>query len=104
MTLQIERSSTTSLAPATFAAIIELCDAAFAEETGPYFGAIGPGEHLLGWAGSELVSHLMWVPRWLQPQGLPPLRTAYVEMVATVAAGRNRGYATALLQAAAPLL
>lgn len=103
ISFRIERSSTAELSSATFAAIIALCDAAFEEETGPYFGAIGPGEHLIGWEDGELVAHLMWVARWLQPQGMEPISTAYVEMVATTAAARGRGYATRLLEAARPL-
>lgn len=104
ISFRIERSSTADLSGSNLAAIIALCDAAFEEETGPYFGAIGPGEHLIGWDGPELVSHLMWVSRWLQPQGIEPIRTAYIELVATTFAARGRGYATRLLEAAPPLL
>ena len=39
--------------------------------------------HVIGWWGSAIVSYAMWVTRWLQPSNQPPLRTAYVEMVAT---------------------
>lgn len=102
--LRIERFRTPSLSASTYAAVITLCDAAFEEETGPYFGTIAPGEHLLAWEGRDLVSHLMWVPRWLQPAGRNPLRTAYVEMVATAVAARGRGHATRLLEMMTPLL
>ncbi|MBI4503763.1 MAG: GNAT family N-acetyltransferase [Gemmatimonadetes bacterium] len=84
--------------------IRRLCDAAYGTPTEPYFAAIGPGEHLLGRLDGALVSHLMWVTRWLQPEGSAPLRTAYVEMVATAPAERRHGYATALLAALPPLL
>ena len=63
-----------------------------------YFESIGSGEHLLGWQDGDLLSHLMWVPRSLQPGDKPPLRTAYVEMVATVPGAQGRGYATKLLE------
>jgi hypothetical protein len=33
--------------------------------------SIGPGEHLLGSGDGTLVSHLMWVTRWLQPGSAP---------------------------------
>lgn len=102
--MQISHLPTAALTAATFASIIELCNVAFAEETGPYFSAIGAGDHLLVWDGPVLASHLMWVPRWLQPAGQAPLRTAYIEMVATAPAYRKRGYATRLLESALPLL
>ncbi len=104
MTLRIDRLPTGMLTSAVWSALIPLCDAAFHEDTGPYFAAIGPGEHLLTWSGSTLVSHLMWVPRWLQPAGHPPMRTAYVEMVATAGPHRGRGHATRLLEMFPPLV
>lgn len=63
-----------------------------------YFDAIGPGEHLLGWDDCTLMSHLMWVTRWLRPGDGPLLRTAYIELVATAPAAQRRGHATALLE------
>jgi hypothetical protein len=63
-----------------------------------YFKAIGPGEHLLAWLGDQLVSHLMWVTRTLEPGAGPPLRTAYVELVATPPAFQRQGYASSLLE------
>lgn len=38
------------------------------------------------------------VTRWLQPAGHPPLRTAYIEAVATEKAYRGRGLATELMR------
>lgn len=63
-----------------------------------YFEAIGPGEHLLGWRGGVLVSHLMWVTRWLRTGEGALMRTAYVELVATRPRLQGQGYATALLE------
>lgn len=103
MSLRIERISTASLSRSSYAAIVELCDAAYEESTGPYFEAIGPGDHLLGWIDQTLVSHLMWVPRWLRIADGPLLHTAYIELVATATSAQRKGYATQLL-AAVPLL
>ncbi len=75
-----------------------MCDAAYQEDLAEYFKAIGPGEHLLGWHGGQLASHLMWVTRWLQADDGPLLRTSYVELVATAPAMERRGYAMALLE------
>jgi aminoglycoside 2'-N-acetyltransferase I len=83
-------------------AVRELCDTAYDVDTAGYFEALGPGEHLLGLHDGALVSHLMWVTRWLQVGAAPPLRTAYVEMVATAPAEQRHGYATALLERFVP--
>jgi predicted acetyltransferase len=96
--LAIERVSTTALSSQMAAAVRSLCAAAYQAEMGQYFKDIGPGEHLLGLNDGMLVAHLMWVTRWLQPGESPPLRTAYVELVATAPHARRRGYASALLQ------
>jgi aminoglycoside 2'-N-acetyltransferase I len=102
--LDIERVAASDLPAATRAALLALCNAAYQEAIEPYLHAIGPGEHLLGLRSGELVSHLMWVTRWLQPAGMQPLRTAYVELVATAPDARGHGYATQLLEAFPPLV
>jgi predicted acetyltransferase len=78
-------------------AVLALCHSAYRETIEPYLEAMGPGEHLLGVRENLLVSHLMWVTRWLQPAGMHPLRTAYVELVATAPESQRQGYATQLL-------
>lgn len=45
-----------------------------------------------------MVSHAMWVTRWLQPDNQSPLRTAYVEMVATEPQFQGRGFASAVMR------
>jgi aminoglycoside 2'-N-acetyltransferase I len=54
--------------------------------------------HVLALEGDRLVSHALWITRWLQIGAGPLLRTAYVEGVATHPECRNRGYATAVLR------
>ena len=100
--LNIEQCATADLSPSTMAALQALCEAAYHEPMTSFLADIGPGEHLLGWLGETLVSHLMWVTRWLQPAGLPALRTAYVELVATDPTAQRLGYATRLLEAFPP--
>lgn len=96
--LRIERFATQALPWATRADVIALCNASYREPMEPYLDAIGPGEHVLGIRDGVLVSHLMWVTRWLQPAGMLPLRTAYVELVATAPHAQGHGYATRLVQ------
>lgn len=102
--IEIRRVDSAQLTERLTADLHRLCDSAYQCSTRPYFAQIGPGEHLLGFSGALLVSHLMWVTRWLQPEGSPPLRTAYIEMVATAPAAQRRGHATALLEHVVTLL
>lgn len=102
--LVIERRRSGALGSRLADDLQRLCDAAYGTATQPYIAALGPGEHLLGMQGGQLVSHLMWVTRWLQPQGGRALKTAYVEMVATAPHAQRQGYASALLRHVVPLL
>jgi aminoglycoside 2'-N-acetyltransferase I len=96
--LTIEHVPSAHLSAEVAATVWRLCDAAYGCPTQHMFRELGAGEHLLGRSGGVLVSHLMWVTRWLQPEGRTALRTAYVEMVATHPAEQGRGHATQLLE------
>jgi aminoglycoside 2'-N-acetyltransferase I len=96
--LQVEELSTRELGVAGDAAVLELCSVAYAEAIAPYLRDIGPGIHLLGWVGKELVSHVMYVERFLQVEEAPPLRTAYIELVANHPQEQGKGYASRLLR------
>ncbi len=93
--MHIERVATRSLSGNALAELRELCDLAYGQ---PVFETFEGGEHLLGRDAGRLVCHAMWITRWLQPQGHRPLKTAYVELVATHPSHRKRGYATALME------
>ena len=93
----IDVVDSSSLDPALREDILSLCAVAYGEDLAPLFTAYGAGTHVVGTIGGALVSHAMWVTRWLQPGPRPPLRTAYVEAVATHPDHRRRGYASALL-------
>ena len=96
--LHIEVTSAESLSPATNAAIISLCNEAYEEELSSLFATFISPTHVMAYLGDVLVSHAMWVTRWLQPGTLPLLRTAYVEMVATAPAYQGQGFGTAVMQ------
>jgi hypothetical protein len=98
MSLSIERVRTNSLVPRVFEQVKALCNEAYGEDLAGYFADIGPGVHLIGWHGPALVSHLMWVDRPLYVEGREPLRSAYVELVATRTRDLRHGYATKLMQ------
>ena len=76
--------------------IIGLCNRAYAEDLTSLFDTFS-GTHILGFLDEVLVTHAMWVTRWLQVDNRPLLRTAYVELVATKAKFRNRGCASAVM-------
>jgi aminoglycoside 2'-N-acetyltransferase I len=82
------------------AAIVNLCVAAHQEEDFKNLFSYVPsgGLHFLAWQGEQLVSHAMVTTRWLQPQGHPLLRTAYVDAVATLPTAQRRGYGSAVMR------
>ena len=85
------------------AAIIAVCVAAFND---PEFEALfsyipSGGLHFVGSVAGKVVSHAVATTRWVQPEGLPPLRTAYVDAVATDPARQGRGCGSAVLRALA---
>jgi aminoglycoside 2'-N-acetyltransferase I len=81
-------------------AIVELCVAAHNEEDFRNLFSYVPagGWHFLASSGEQLVSHALVTTRWLQPDGHPVLRTAYVDAVATLPAHQGCGYGSALLR------
>jgi aminoglycoside 2'-N-acetyltransferase I len=84
--------------PKLKARVIALCNRAYAEELTPLFETFRDATHVLGFMEGSLVSHAMWVTRWLQPGNSPLLRTAYVEMVATKPENQREGFATAIMR------
>ena len=81
------------------AAIIDLCETTYREDFSRLFEDFSDSVHVLARDERDvLVSHAEWVPRWLQPEGHAPLRTAYVEAVATAPDQQRRGFGTAVME------
>ncbi|MBE0685521.1 MAG: GNAT family N-acetyltransferase [Anaerolineaceae bacterium] len=78
--------------------MVALCDLAYDEDMGVIISEFVDPVHVLGEYEGELVSHALWVMRYLQPEGLPLLRTAYVEAVATHPDFQHRGFASAIMK------
>lgn len=95
--LSIEIKPGDALSPQEQEAIANLFMAAFEEAYQPFQEVFIEPTHILGSVDGRLVSHALWITRWLEPQGQPPLRTAYVEAVATDQATRGKGYATQIM-------
>jgi aminoglycoside 2'-N-acetyltransferase I len=87
-----------SLPQSTLLEIRELCTEAYEEDFTGAFEALGPGVHVIGRFEGAIVSHAMWVARSLQPGRRTPLRTAYVEAVATRRRFQHRGFASQILR------
>jgi aminoglycoside 2'-N-acetyltransferase I len=96
--LKLEVLHTNQLTPEQLAEIHALCHRAYDADLEPLFRTFTDVTHVIGWWDSAIVSHAMWVTRWLQPGNQPPLRTAYVEMVATEPQFQRRGFATAVMR------
>ena len=91
---------TEALDAATRASIIQLCIAAHENEDFNYLFSHIPsgGRHFLAYHEETLVSHAVVTTRWLQPEGQPVLKTAYVDAVATLPVCQGQGHGSAVLQ------
>ena len=96
--LVIARLAATDLSAHQRAEIIVLCTAAYEEDFTDMFDMLPGSIHVLARLSGQLVSHAAWVTRWLQPEGLPVLRTAFVEAVATAPEHQGKGFASAVLR------
>jgi aminoglycoside 2'-N-acetyltransferase I len=79
--------------------ILALCRRAYGEDLRAALDSFEAPVHVLAIIDNAIVSHALWITRWLVPGERAPLRTAYVEAVATDPAFQRRGYASAVLQA-----
>jgi aminoglycoside 2'-N-acetyltransferase I len=96
--LRVEVVSGESLSDADRRDVISLCNRAYEEDLKPLLNTFVEATHVLGFCAGSLVSHAMWVTRWLQPGSGTVLRTAYVEMVATEPEHQQRGFATEVMK------
>ncbi len=98
MALTIEVIRHDALTPEQIAAIIALTSIAFEGDMTEFVEAHMGGTHIIGSLDGVMVSHASWVPRQLQPEGLPLLQTAYVEDVGTLPEYAGRGFGTAVMR------
>ena len=89
--LRLEVAEDEALSTADKATILSLCNRAFERDlTSLMLTHIDP-VHVIGRVDGAIVSHAMWVTRWLQVGDGDLLRTAYVEAVATEPELQRRG-------------
>ena len=84
----------------TRASIIHVCCTAHQKDDFIHLFSYIPsgGIHVLAYREQELVSHAVVTTRWLQPEGLPVLRTAYVDAVATLPAYQGQGIGSRVMR------
>ena len=78
--------------------VFALCERAYLQDLRAIPGSFDNPQHVLGIDAGAVVSHALWITRWLAPGSSAPLRTAYVEWVATDPAHQRRGRASAVMQ------
>jgi aminoglycoside 2'-N-acetyltransferase I len=78
--------------------IFALCERAYLQDLRTIPGSFESPQHVLGINSGTVVSHALWITRWLVAGRSAPLRTGYVEWVATDPAYQRRGYASAVMQ------
>jgi aminoglycoside 2'-N-acetyltransferase I len=78
--------------------ILALCTQAFKRDYSPFLESFQNATHLLGRYHDRLVTHALWITRWLQIGTSPPLRTAYIEALATELNHRKKGFASEIMK------
>lgn len=96
--LKLEVIRADQLNPNLRADIHSLCNRAYEEDLTPLFSTFKDATHVLGYLDTSLVSHALWVTRWLNVDTQPILRTAYIEEVATEKEYRNHGFAATVMK------
>src|SRR5262249_47876262 len=98
--ISVTSARTEELNADTRAAIIHVCRTAHQEDDFIHLFSYIPsgGIHVLAYRDQELVSHAVATTRWLQPEGLPLLRTAYVDAVATLPAYQGQGIGSTVMR------
>lgn len=86
------------ISPETLGEIRQLCNDAYGENLVPLFDVYTADFHVLARRHDLTVGHAMIVTRWLQAGESRPMRTAYVEMVATSPGHRRQGVATMVMR------
>jgi aminoglycoside 2'-N-acetyltransferase I len=99
--LDIQVKSCHQLSEKEYSEIMALCTQSFRRDYAPIYKTFQNPTHILGRYNGELVTHALWVTRWLQTGNSPLMRTAFVEAVATEPSHRNKGFATEIMQALA---
>lgn len=86
------------MSDASFKEVVALCSLAYEEDFTALMATFHGSVHVLGWQAGWLVTHALWVTRWLQAGSGAPMRTAFVEAVATRPDCQQRGLGRRVMQ------
>lgn len=86
------------LTPIDLQSIQALCTRAFEEDVWCDYDYLKSAFHVIGRVNNKIVSHGLWTDRLLIVDGQAPLKTAYLEYVATEPALQGQGLASQLLR------
>lgn len=91
---------------ATRKAIMEMCVAAHANpEFYELFDFVEPDNvHVIAYRGDAVIGHAMVSTRWMQPEGYPILRSAYIDAVSVAPDEQGKGVGKAVMLAIASVI
>jgi aminoglycoside 2'-N-acetyltransferase I len=95
---KIEVLKRKDLSPSQHLEMISLCSLSYNEDFKPLLETFMDPTHVLAYVDKKLVSHALWITRWLEYDHALMLRTAYIEAVATHPAFQNRGFGTHVMR------
>lgn len=100
MEKELVSASMKDLDLATREAIIQVCLNAHNNPDFQHLFSYLPPEalHVMAYFGEQLASHAVVTTRWLQPEGMELLRTAYVDAVSTSPFFQGRGFGSAVMR------
>jgi len=99
MNITIDTRRTKDINETERSAIVRLCTEAHQVDFGPLFSFLPTdGLHVLAYGEEQLVGHAVVTTRWLQPDNLPLLKTAYVDAVATNPAYQGQGIGSSVMR------
>ncbi len=104
--LVIKTMRANELAAATRNAIMEMCVSAH-ENTEFYelFDFVEPDNvHVIAYRGDAVIGHAMVSTRWMQPEGHPILRSAYIDAVSVAPSEQGKGVGKAVMQQIASVI
>ena len=86
------------MSPLLYDEVVALCTLAYEEDSTALMSTFHGSVHVLGSQAGQLVTHALWVARWLQAGSNPPMRTAFVEAVATRPDCQRQGLGRRVMQ------
>ncbi len=104
--LILKTARTGELDEATRKVIVDVCVDAFKDDVFyNLFSYLRPDHlHVMAYRDAILVGHAVVSTRWMQPEGLPILRSAYIDAVAVASAEQGKGIGKVVMQHVAAVI